>query len=362
MKAWNVTPAADLVRALPGRKHVVITGATGFIGRRLTEALVGASHEVTALARDPACAAATLRCRVVTDLDQIASDTVIDAVINFAGEPVSNGLWTRRKRRLILASRLRVTRAVVRLIARLERRPDVLISGSAIGWYGLWNDETLTEFDGGKRCFTHRVCEAWERAAHKAQKFGTRVVRLRLGVVLASDGGALGKALPLFRWGLGGVIGSGEQWISWIARDDVVRLIAHVIAHPQYAGAVNATAPVPVRNATFVQELARAVHRPARLRIPASLLRRVAGDMARELVLGGQRVLPDKADANGFTFRHDTLGSALSAMLGEAQIRGPASEQVGGQAGEGGDFAKPDFALAPKRNRVRDRPIIPHRP
>jgi len=340
---------------------VLITGATGFIGRRLTAALADAGHEITALVRDPVAAAATAatsRWRVVTDLDQIAGDTSIDAVINLAGEPVCNGLWTRRKRRLILASRLRVTRAVVRLIARLERRPAVLVSGSAIGWYGLWNDEILTEFDGGKGSFGHRVCEAWEQAAHKAQKLGARVVRLRLGVVLAIDGGALGKALPLFRWGLGGVIGSGQQWISWIARDDVVRLIAHVIAHPQYTGAVNATAPAPVRHATFVQELARAVHRPARLRIPASLLRFVAGDMARELVLGGQRVLPDKADAHGFTFRHDTLGSALSALLGEAQIRG----QVGEQAGEGGDFAKPDFVLAPKRNRVRDRPIIPHRP
>jgi uncharacterized protein (TIGR01777 family) len=364
MNAWNAVPAADLVRALPGRKHVLITGATGFIGRRLAQALVGAGHEVTALVRDPGRAAATVCCRMVTDLDQIAPDTAIDAVINLAGEPVSNGPWTRRKRRLILASRLRVTRAVVRLIARLEHRPDVLVSGSAIGWYGLWGDETLTEFDGGKRCFTHRVCEAWERAAHKAQKFGTRVVRLRLGVVLATDGGALGKALPLFRWGLGAVIASGEQWVSWIARDDAVRLIAHIIAHPQYTGAVNATAPVPVRHATFVHELAHAVHRPARLRMPASLLRFIAGDMARELVIGGQRVIPDKAAAQGFAFRHDTLRSALSAELGEVLVgeggeRADASEQALRASPQMGNT---DFAFAPERNRVRDRPIIPHRP
>ena len=158
--------AAELVRALPGRQCVLITGATGFIGRRLTEALTSAGHEVIALAREPA-KAATLHppFQLVTSLDQIANDAAIDTVINFAGEPVANGLWTRTKRRRILASRLRMTRDVVRLISRLQRRPAVMISGSSIGWYGTWGDESLTEFDGGKRGFGHRVCAAWECAA-----------------------------------------------------------------------------------------------------------------------------------------------------------------------------------------------------
>src|SRR5262245_16043361 len=308
--------AAELVAALPGRQRVLITGATGFIGRRLAEALVAAGHDVTVLARDPRKAAA-LRppFRLVTSLDQIDSATAIDAIVNFAGEPISNGLWTRRKRRRILASRLRITRQVVRLIARLERRPAVLVSGSAVGWYGLWQDEELTEFDGGKRCFSHRVCEAWERATKPAERLGTRVVRLRIGLVLGTEGGMLAQLLLPFEFGFGGPIGSGRQWMSWIERDDLIRLIAHAIATPRLTGPVNATAPTPVTNAVFVAELARALHRPALLRLPAWLLRLVAGDLAKELLIGGQRVFPDKANVSGFAFRYVTLASALAALL-----------------------------------------------
>jgi uncharacterized protein len=302
--------AAELVSALPSRQRVLITGATGFIGRRLVEALASAGHEVTVLTRDRA-KAALLRppFRLVTDLAQIADDTAIDAVINLAGEPITNRTWTRVKRRRILSSRLRVTRAILRLIGRLQRRPAVLISGSAVGWYGHWCDETLTEFDGGKRSFMHRVCEAWEQTARKAEKHGVRVVRLRLGPVLGPGGGMLGSAFAPFK------LGSGQQWMSWIERDGLVRLVAHIVVDPKYVGAVNATAPVPVTNAGFAQELARFRHRPGRPQLPAFLLRLLTGDLARELWLGGQRVLPDKAEANGFKFRHDNVRSALSAVL-----------------------------------------------
>jgi uncharacterized protein len=319
---------AELVSVLPARAHILITGATGLIGRRLTEALTAAGHDVTVLVRDPA-RAAMLRppFRLVTSLDQIESDAAIDAIVNLAGEPVANSLWTRAKRRRILSSRLRVTRQVVHLIARLERKPAVLVSGSAIGWYGVWQDEELTEFDGGKRSFSHRFCEAWECAARRAQRLGTRVVRLRIGVVLGSDGGMLSRLLVPFRLGLGGAFGSGRQWLSWIERDDLVRLIAHTIATPRMTGPVNATAPAPVTNAEFAAALGRALHRPALLRVPAWLLRLVAGDLARELLIGGQRVIPDKADVSGFAFRHATLESALAAMLGA--ILGVSAGQTG---------------------------------
>ncbi|HUI96605.1 MAG TPA: TIGR01777 family oxidoreductase [Xanthobacteraceae bacterium] len=309
--------AGELMAALPAPKAVLVTGATGFVGRRLVAALAAAGHQPIALVRDPHQAAALPPpLRLVTRLDQIPADSRIDAIVNLAGEPIAGGFWTAARRRRILASRLRVTRDVVRLIERLERKPTVLVSASAIGWYGLWQDEALTEFDGGKACFTHRVCEAWERAAVAAERLGVRVVRLRIGLVLGTEGGLLARLLMPFELGLGGPIGDGRQWMSWIARDDLVRLMAHVIATPSLSGPVNATAPEPVTNRAFAHALAHVLRRPALLRVPAVLLRALGGDLARELMLGGQRVLPDKAEASGFTFRHPTLHHALSAMLG----------------------------------------------
>jgi hypothetical protein len=163
--------AGELVAALPGRQHVLVTGATGFIGRRLVEALTEAGHQVTVLVRDRR-KVELLRppFHLVTSLAQIPNDAAVDTIVNLAGEPTAGGLWTLWRRRRILTSRVCMTRAVVRLIDRLDRRPTLLISGSAIGWYGLWQDETLTEFDGAKRCFSHRVCEAWERAARRAER------------------------------------------------------------------------------------------------------------------------------------------------------------------------------------------------
>jgi uncharacterized protein (TIGR01777 family) len=277
--AWRtrrLQPAPDgLTLPLAGRQRLLVTGATGFVGRRMVEALTAAGHDVTVLTRDSR-KVSVLRppFRVVTSLNQIPGDASFSGIINLAGEPIADGLWTRVRRRRILRSRLRVTRDVVRLIARLDNRPEVLVSGSAIGWYGLWQDEDLTEFDGGKSCFTHRVCEAWERAAMRARSLGVRVVLLRTGLVLGTEGGLLSRLLTPFEFGLGGPIGSGAQWMSWIERDDLVRLIAHILATPALRGPVNATAPAPVRNAAFACALGRALNRPARLRAPAPLLGR----------------------------------------------------------------------------------------
>jgi uncharacterized protein (TIGR01777 family) len=309
--------AGDLMAALPARQTVLVTGATGFIGARLVEAFAGAGHRAIVLTRDPGKAARLPPpFWLVTQLEQIPSDTSIDAIVNLAGEPIDGGLWTAARRRRILASRLRMTRNVVRLIARLERKPAVLVSGSAVGWYGLWQDEALTEFDGGKSCFTHRVCAAWERAAKAAEHHGVRTVRLRIGPVLGIDGGLLARLLTPFEFGLGGRIGHGRQWMSWIERDDLVRLIAHAIATPTLTGPVNATAPTPVDNRTFTHELARALHRPAFIPIPAPLLRGLARDLADELLIGGQRVLPDKVEQSEFKFRYPNLHDALATMLG----------------------------------------------
>ena len=302
--------------ALAARQTVLITGATGFIGRRLVQALTTAGHQVIVLTRDPA-KAATLAppFRLVTGLSQLPDDTHIDAIVNLAGEPIANGPWTVGKRHRILASRLRMTGNVVRLIKRLNAKPQVLVNASAVGWYGLQGDEVMTEGSDGRMCFSRQLCADWERAAVQAERFGVRVVRLRIGLVLGTEGGMLANMLAPFEYGLGGPFGSGQQWMSWIERDDLVRLIAHAIADPALKGPVNATAPEPVRNATFARELGHALHRPALLAVPAPLLR-LLGDLAEELLLGGQRVIPEKALKSGFVFRHANLRSALGALLG----------------------------------------------
>jgi uncharacterized protein (TIGR01777 family) len=310
-------PAPDLVRALSGRQTVLVTGATGFVGSRLTSALAAAGHEVIALVRDPEKANQfATPFRLVTSLDQLADDTRINAIVNLAGEPVANGLWTDAKRLRIIVSRLRVTEDIIRLVERLTIRPAVLVSGSAVGWYGLRGDEFLTETDEASPCFSNDACEHCECAARRAEALGVRVVLLRTGFVLGIEGGMLSRLLAPFEFGLGGPIGSGRQWWSWIERDDLIRLIAHAIATSAVHGPLNATSPEPVRNATFTTELARALRRPAFLRLPARFLRLVGGDFAEELLLSGQRVLPTKAQATGFVFRYPSLPDALTAMLG----------------------------------------------
>jgi uncharacterized protein (TIGR01777 family) len=309
-------PAASLAKKLPPRQTVLVTGATGFIGRRLVASLTGAGHQVIALIRNPAKAdVLPPPITLITCLDQLPDDARIDVVVNLAGEPIGNGLWTDEKRREILSSRVNMTEGVLKLMARLERRPTVLVNGSAIGWYGLWQDQVLTESAKSHACFSHELCEAWESAAQRAASYDVRVVCLRIGLVVGTEGGFLTRLLTPFEFGLGGPMGSGNQWMSWIERDDLVRLIVHAIARPDISGPINATAPIPVTNGRFTEELGRRLRRPAIFRIPAALLHGVAGDLADELLLGGQRVIPNKALSSGFVFRHETLRSAFEAIL-----------------------------------------------
>lgn len=308
---------ADPVSSLPPRQSILITGGTGFIGRRLVQALVAAGHFVTVLTRDPRKADGLAHpVRVITSLNQVHDTERFDAIVNLAGDPIANGLWTRKKRARIIRSRVGMTEAVHALVRRLKHKPQCLINGSAIGWYGLRGDETLTEEAASAPAFVHEVCDTWEQAANRIAEEDVRVVVLRIGLVFGVDGGMLASLLTPFEFGGGGVLGSGRQWMSWIEHDDLIRVIARAISDDGLRGIVNATAPEPVRNADFTRALARALHRPAFLRFPGWLLSSVLGDMGRETMLAGQRVLPARLLAAGFVFRHPRLEPMLRSITG----------------------------------------------
>ena len=315
----NQDNPAELVAAMGARKAVLVTGGTGFIGARLITALIGAGHDVTLLARDPAKAARLgAPLRIITSLVQMPPETPCDVVINLAGEPIANGLWTKAKRARILASRVDMSRNLLSWMAGLAHRPALLVNGSAVGYYGL--SESDTPFDEGSplgRGFSAHICAAWEDEAARAEALGIRVVRLRIGLVLGHDGGMLGNLLFPFEAGLGGRIGSGRQWMSWIHRDDLVRLIGFVAGNDAVHGPVNAVAPNPERNAAFAAALGKVLNRPALLPLPAAPLRWLAGDLAEELLLSGQKVLPVKAVFAGFRFRYPHIEGALAKCVGQ---------------------------------------------
>lgn len=288
--------------------RTLVTGGTGFIGRPLCRMLRAEGHTVTVVSRHP------------EDVEgpAIPWDAVpgavaeSDALVNLAGEPIADRRWTPARKQAILDSRVGATRALVDALAASARRPRVLVSGSAVGYYGPRADEPLDETAGAGGDFLASVCRAWEAEAQRAEDFGVRVVRLRLGVVLAGDGGALARMLPPFRAFVGGPLGDGRQWMSWIHRDDVTGLIASALRQEAYRGAVNATAPAPVTNRVFATTLGQVLARPAALAVPALVLRLVFGEMAGVL-LTGQRVLPRAAEQLGYRWRYRELGAALRA-------------------------------------------------
>lgn len=320
--------AAKLVADLRPRQHVLVTGGTGFIGRRLVQSLVAGGHYVTVLARNTKrIDTLTHPVRVIASLDQIDEIERFDAIINLAGEPVANWFWTARKRARIIESRVETTEALHALIRRLQNKPECLINGSAIGWYGLRGNETLTETSEAEPAFVHDVCQAWERAAIKVAQSGVRVVILRIGLVLGVDGGMLSRLLTPFEFCGGGILGTGRQWMSWIELDDMIRVIAFALARQDVNGVVNATAPEPVRNIEFTQSLSQALQRPARLRFPGWLIAGGLGEMGRETMLSGQRVLPMRLQKLGFAFVYPRLTSALCAVTGRKHVEFERSNQ-----------------------------------
>ena len=306
--------------------RLAITGGTGFIGKPLCEALLRDGHELLLLTRSSShtSSLAGARVRLVewqSEAGGAWADQLngIDGIVNLAGEPIAGRRWTPAQKARIRDSRVHATTALVDAMQRLPRAPSVLINASAVGYYGPHGDEVLDESAPAGEGFLAEVCHAWELAARRAESLGVRVVRLRFGIVLADDGGALAKMQPPFQYFLGGPLGSGRQWLSWIHREDVIGLIRWALTRSQAAGAINATAPEPATMRDFADALGRAMHRPSWLPAPAFALRILLGEMS-EMLLTGQRVAPAAAQRLGYTFAHPSLDGALAECVAGDRI------------------------------------------
>lgn len=294
--------------------NILISGASGLIGTELSAHLERLGHRVTRLVRRLAGTNEVLWNPAQNQLDPAAIEGV-DAVIHLSGASIGDKRWTNSYKKEILESRTLPTNLLARTIASLNKKPEVFLSGSAIGIYGARDDMALNEASTLGVSFLADVCKQWESATTPAIQAGIRTVFLRTGIVLTPKGGALKKQLPLFKIGLGGKFAGGKQWQSWITLDDEVRAIEFLLMS-QISGAVNLTAPNPVTNSEFTSTLARVLHRPALLSIPSFGPRLLLGsELAESLLFTGQRVIPSMLIANGFTFSHDHLEEALRSLL-----------------------------------------------
>lgn len=296
--------------------RIAVTGASGLIGSRLVAALRVRGEQIVTLSRTPGHTPDTVAWSPEGEPAPASALEECDAVVHLAGEPIAQR-WNAATKRAIKDSRVLGTRNLVAALSSLprDRRPKTLLSSSAIGYYGARGDEPLDEeAPAGSSGFLAKVCVPWEAEASAAEALGVRVVRVRTGVVLDPAGGALAKMLPPFRLGVGGPVAGGRQYVSWIVLEDLVGIVLAALADERWHGAVNATAPEPVRNSELTRALGRALHRPAVLPIPGLALKALYGEMA-ETVTTGARVLPARALMNGYRFRHPSLDSALRAVL-----------------------------------------------
>jgi uncharacterized protein (TIGR01777 family) len=294
---------------------ILVTGSSGLVGSALIPFLKLGHHQVVKLVR----ARSTLKSdEVAWDLDKGIDNPEllegVDAVVHLAGENIAS-FWTEKKKKQILESRVRGTKLLCQSLSRLKKPPEVLISASAIGYYGNRADQILTESSSKGEGFLADVCQQWEEAIKLAKEAGVRTICLRTGMVLSTQGGALKNMLIPFKWGLGGVFGSGKQYISWISIDDLIAIIYYGIRQKQLQGVVNAVSPNPVTNQEFTKTLASVLNRPAFLKIPTFVLNGIFGEMAEELLVSSQRVIPEALEEKGFRFDHPVLKEALEALI-----------------------------------------------
>lgn len=294
---------------------ITLTGATGFVGRRLVNVLLSQRHELTILTRNPLAGASPRYILWRSERENPPAEAFAgaDAVIHLAGEPVAQR-WSSAVKEEIRASRVDATKRLVDTLVQLPRRPVTMISASAIGYYGSRAEEELTESSSPGSGFLEDVCVGWEEAAKRALEIGVRVVPVRIGIVLGRNGGALAKMMPFFRAGVGGKLGSGKQWMSWIHIDDLVSMMVFALHHTEVHSPLNGVAPNPVSNAQFTRVLAESLGRPAILPVPGFALKLMYGEMAG-VMLASQRVLPAAALDYGFTFKYPSLESAIESIV-----------------------------------------------
>ena len=300
----------------PEPMRILITGGTGLIGRHLCAALLGAGHQLTVLSRNPSSVKKKCGDAVTSfsSLSQWDETQIFDAIINLAGEPIVDARWTDSRKQTLWNSRVALTQQLVERIRCAEHKPVVLLSGSAIGYYGNRSDQVLGESATCAKDFAAQLCEAWENAAQQASSLGVRVCLLRTGLVLSRHGGLLGRMLLPFKFGLGARLGNSRQWMSWVHIDDLIAMVLRLLESPEVAGPINVTSPEPVTNGEFTSTLAHALHRPALFAAPSGLLKSVLGERA-DMLLGGQRVLPTRITAQGFRFAYPRLDMALQSLL-----------------------------------------------
>lgn len=294
---------------------VALTGPSGFLGSRLIARLQAEGHTVRALGRrDPAKPDVQfVRWESTSVAPPSEALTGVDAVIHLAGEPVAQR-WNSEVKKKIRDSRVLGTRHLVNTIGKLKKIPPVLVAASAIGFYGDRGDEILNENSAPGSDFLSQTCVEWERESRQAEEFGVRVAMLRFGIVLGAEGGALKQMVPPFKAGVGGPVGSGKQWVSWIHADDAVGLLLFALLNQRVSGVVNATAPAPVRNAEFASAMGHALSRPSLIPTPAFALKLLFGELAGVL-LASQRVTPAAAQRAGFAFRYQEIGATLNQIL-----------------------------------------------
>jgi hypothetical protein len=293
--------------------NILITGGTGFIGKVLSRELRSSGHNVIITTRGPGDSKGRLTWRLPSLIPaEVISD--IDAVINLAGESIAAGRWTQKRKEHILSSRIDTTHALVESMRNAEPKPRVLISASAIGYYGAHEDVDITEDTPPGSDFLAEVAKSWEAEALKAQDLGVRVVIVRFGTVLESDGGALPRMAKPFKFFLGGPVGSGRQWFSWIHRDDLIGIIKYALDNETITGPLNVTSPHPITNRDFSSALGRALGRPSWLPVPGFVLRIVFGELA-DILLTGQKVLPQRLLKAGYEFKYPEIDGALKAIF-----------------------------------------------